>query len=144
MIILPACVVVSAHGSETGLELTGCLIDRVHRVDQVPRGSGQAVEFPDNNNIAWADLVEHALEFRPLPVETGNLLAEDLLASGFLQRLQLKVQFLILGLDPRVADLHCRTSSPLQKFLHKGYLLRDTFANEILRKIALPVSSQNL
>jgi len=67
-----------------GSELAACLIDCVHRVKQIPRGSGQAVEFPDNNNVAWADLVEHALKFRPLPLEAGNLFAEDLLASGLL------------------------------------------------------------
>ena len=78
MIILPTCVVVLAAG----------LVDRFHRVQKIARGAGQPIELPNDNDIARPDLVKHTLKFRPLPIKAGDLLAEDLLTSGFLQRLQ--------------------------------------------------------
>jgi hypothetical protein len=53
------------------------------------------------------------LKFRPLSNPTRDLLPEDLLATGFFQSLQLKIQFLILSRDTCVADPHL-----LQKFSH--------------------------
>jgi hypothetical protein len=46
-------------------------------------------------------------------IEAGKLLAEDLLAYGLLQQLKLKVQFLILSRNPRVADQSRRRQIPI-------------------------------
>jgi hypothetical protein len=46
MIIFPACVVVSAHGSEMDWNFAPVSRDLFHRVQQVAGGPGEAIQFP--------------------------------------------------------------------------------------------------
>ncbi len=86
MIMLPACVVVLAHGSEIDWNLPPAslivsIVLRRSRVDLATLSSFQTI-----NDVAGSNLVKHALKLRPLPIEPGNLLTENLLTSSYFER----------------------------------------------------------
>ncbi len=62
MIILPACVVVSAHGSEMDWNFAPGFPDCLCRFKQIPGGTRQAVQLPNDNDVAASDLIEHPLK----------------------------------------------------------------------------------
>ncbi len=64
------------------MKLGASLVDCFHRIQQISGRPGQPIQLPDDKSIAGANLVEHSLKFRSLPIEAGNLLTEDRVASG--------------------------------------------------------------
>ena len=55
------------------LEFAARLADPFHRVQQISGGSSQAVQLPDHDGVAFSDLIEHPLQFGPLPTGSGDL-----------------------------------------------------------------------
>ena len=82
------------------------LVDRFDDFEQTASGAGEAIEFPHNNDVAFAQMVEHAVQLRPLAVGSGELFAEDASTAGLLERVNLKSQALILSRNTRIAGFH--------------------------------------
>lgn len=82
------------------------------RVERASRSS-----FPDGDDVAFAQLVEHSVQLRPVTISAGDLFAEELGASGLLESVELKSQPLIFSRDPRVAYLHPKRSPNPLPFL---------------------------
>jgi hypothetical protein len=64
---------------------------------EVASGAGQSIEFPYGDDVSLAKLVEHSVQLRSVATLSGNLLAEDALATGLAQSFELKIHPLILG-----------------------------------------------
>jgi hypothetical protein len=62
IINLPACVVVSAQGSEYGLEASASIADSLDDLEQIAGGTGQPVEFPKGDDVALTKVVEHPVQ----------------------------------------------------------------------------------
>ena len=86
MTILPACVVMSAQGSEIDWERAPALliVSKISR--RLREGARQTVELPDGYNVALAQLIEHPVEFRPVTVSSRDFLTKDSGASGLFER----------------------------------------------------------
>src|ERR1017187_8477507 len=101
MIIFPACVVVSAQGSEIdwkrapALPIISTISNRL-RVERASRSS-----------------------FQTVTIGSGDLFAEDTSATGLLERFDLKSQPLILGRSPCVANFHFKAPIPFAKYIAK-------------------------
>jgi hypothetical protein len=76
------------------------IVSRRERVERAKRSS-----LPNDDRIAVAELIEHALKFRSLPAGAGELLAKDLLTTCFSECPHLQVQALVQSRHPRVADV---------------------------------------
>ena len=72
--------------------------------------AGQAVELPDDERVAGAELVEHLVQFGTLPPSAGRRFLEQPGASSVLERANLGRGFLGVGFgDASVAEEHiCR------------------------------------
>jgi hypothetical protein len=70
-----------------GLEFTARVMNRLHRAEQITRGPGQPVQLPDNDRVAWANFIQHALKFGPPPTGAGKLFPENLGATRSLKGL---------------------------------------------------------
>jgi DNA invertase Pin-like site-specific DNA recombinase len=74
-------------------------------MQHVLQGARQTVELPYNDRIALPQMVEAAVQLRPIPSAAGRGLLEQASATGDLERLRLQgvVLFVALG-DPRIAE----------------------------------------
>src|SRR5271166_4619867 len=59
-----------------GLEFATCSANGLHRLQQITVRAGQAIKFPDDEEFAVANLIEHSLELRSIGSASGNLLLE--------------------------------------------------------------------
>jgi hypothetical protein len=76
MIIFPAFVVVSAHGSDNDWSFpSACRIVSIS-FKEIAGRAGQAIKFPDNDCVASANLIEHSLKLSTIAGAGGNLLLE--------------------------------------------------------------------
>ena len=104
LIILQACVVLSAHGSDRDWNRAppsriASIVSRRCLVDRASRSS-----FHDD--IAFAQVLEQALQLGSSTRCSGYLFLKDFPAASLLQRPKLQVQVLVLGGDACVTDLH--------------------------------------
>ena len=82
-------------------------IDLLQDMKQILERAGQAVEFPDDDRIAVAQVVEQAMEFRTIPPSAGSPLLVYPCAARRLQRTDLSSGVLIAGLrHAGVAEQH--------------------------------------
>ncbi len=72
--------------------------DSLHDVQHVFQRARQAVELPDNDDIALAQLVEHAVQLGPVPAPAGGGLLEQAAAPGGAKRLGLQGVVLLVAL----------------------------------------------
>jgi hypothetical protein len=63
--------------------------DPLHDVQHVFERARQPVELPDNDHVALAQLVEHAVQLGPVPAPAGGGFFENAAAAGGAQRLRL-------------------------------------------------------
>jgi hypothetical protein len=76
-------------------------------VKEIFERARQAVEFPHDDDIALAQLVEHAVQLGPVPTAAGSLLLVYPGATGRLEGADLGRRILVVGLrDAGVAELH--------------------------------------
>ena len=87
MIILPACVVVSAHGSEMDWNFAPASRIVSFRFNQIPGGTRQPVQLPNDDDVADSDLIEHPLKLGTPSGRARHLFTENLLAGRLLQSL---------------------------------------------------------
>lgn len=66
----------------------------------------EAIELPDHQDIARTQTRQQGLKHRPLGLGAADHFLEDLRAASSAQGIDLQVNALLLGADPRVADLH--------------------------------------
>ena len=77
------------------------LADPLHDVQHVLQRAGQAVELPDNDRVALAQVVEQAVQLRPVPAPAGGGFLEQAPATGRLERLRLQGVVLLVPLETR-------------------------------------------
>ena len=73
-------------------------------VDQMPQGAAEAVELPDDQGIAGAQLVQDLLEGGPVGAGAAGRLGEHSVAAGALQGVDLELGVLVGGGDAGVAE----------------------------------------
>jgi hypothetical protein len=73
-------------------------------VDQVPEGAAKAVEFPDDQGVAGAQLVEDLREDRAVAAGAAGGLGEHLIAAGALEGVDLEVELLVGCGDAGIAE----------------------------------------
>jgi hypothetical protein len=73
-------------------------------VDQVPEGATEAVELPDDQGVARAQLVQDLLEDGSVGAGTAGRLVEHPVAAGTLEGVDLELGLLVGGGDPGVAE----------------------------------------
>jgi hypothetical protein len=64
-------------------------VQRLNRVEQLPQGARQAVEFPDDERIVRPHIVEGGLQLRPVALRAAGFLRKDPLAARCLKRIEL-------------------------------------------------------
>src|SRR5512132_4357390 len=74
------------------------------RVDQVAQGAAEAVEFPDDQGVAGAQLVEELLEDGPVGAGAASRLGEHPVAAGAFPGIGLELGLLVGGGDAGVAE----------------------------------------
>ena len=70
------------------------------------KGPCQAIQLPDDDDVALAGVVEELHQLRPLGLGTRGLLLIDAGALGALERIHLQMGFLGIGGDARLANFH--------------------------------------
>ena len=81
IIMRPAGVVVSMFSVIERKPAPACG-DPLHDVQHVLQRAGQAVELPDDDGVAFAQVVEHAVQLRPVPTAARGRLLEHAPAAG--------------------------------------------------------------
>ena len=72
-------------------------------VDQVPEGAAEAVEFPDDQGVAGAELVQELLEDGAVGAGAAGGLGEHPVAAGRGEGVDLELGVLVGGGDPGIA-----------------------------------------
>jgi hypothetical protein len=80
------------------------LLETRDDLDEVPQGSSQTVESPDDQGIPRPEAVEGLGQLRTIGLSAGGALDEDLVAAGGGELVDLEVGVLIDGRDSRVAE----------------------------------------
>jgi hypothetical protein len=80
-------------------------LDPLHDVEEVLEAAAEAVELPDHDHVALAELAQHLLQRGPVPAPARRRLFEDAPAAGARQRRRLRGVGLLVALaDPGVAQ----------------------------------------
>jgi ABC-type sugar transport system substrate-binding protein len=64
-------------------------------VDQVTKGAAEPVQFPDDQGVAGAKLVQELLEGGPVSAGAASRLGEHPVAAGTLQGVDLELRLLV-------------------------------------------------
>src|SRR5437764_4139388 len=68
-----------------GTEFRTGRVNPFENSQQVFERARQAVEFPDNERVTWAERIEQAVKLGPVPSTAGGGLFKNLLAARFLE-----------------------------------------------------------
>src|SRR5206468_4101571 len=79
-------------GFGEGLKPCTCCANRFHRLQEISGRTRQTIQPPDDDNVAFAELVQHPLQLRPMTAGSGRLLPEEFLAARFLQSVELEIE----------------------------------------------------
>ena len=83
------------------------LVDSLHDMEHVFQRPRQTVELPDDDNIAFAQLVEHAVQLGPVPAPAGGGFLEYAAAAAGAEGLGLHgIALLVAFGDAGVAEQH--------------------------------------
>lgn len=82
----------------------------IQGVDQVPERATKAVQAPDHDGVAWAELLEQGVQCRSVRELAGRLVDEDPVAAGRGEGVVLKGLILLEGGDPAVPEPGSRWS----------------------------------
>jgi len=100
-----------------GLEAGAGVCDGFHDLQQIARRSGEAVGFPDGDHVAFAELVDHAVELQPVPIRARDLLAKDAGTARIFERFELNRQLLIFSGDASAANFHSALTNSFAKYI---------------------------
>jgi hypothetical protein len=105
--------------SVSDLNFAPVALDPFENGQKVFERAGQAVELPDHERVAGAELIEHLVQLGTLPPSAGRGFLKQPGASGVLERANLGRGFLGLGFgDAGVAEEHvCRFSLLPNKYI---------------------------
>ncbi len=78
----------------------------VQETDEVTQAAAQSVEFPDCERVALSERLEALGQFWPPDMRPGSLISKDKIAPHLLQGGKLQIGVLVIGRNPRVADVH--------------------------------------
>ena len=79
--------------------------DPLHDVQHVLQRAGQPVELPDDDRVAFAQMVQHAVQLGPVPTPAGGGLLEHAPAAGGSERFGLQGVVLLVALgDAGIAE----------------------------------------
>lgn len=81
-------------------------LDRIHDVEKVTQGAGEAVVLGNGDHVALAQLIEQAIQLWPAARGAGDLVSKNLLCARRLQGVELAVQVLVLCANAGVSDDH--------------------------------------
>ena len=84
-----------------GVERDPSLFELGDDVDQMAQAATQAVEPPDHEGVASAQVIQAVLELRALADRARPDVAEDASAAGLLERVELQRGVLLTGGDAR-------------------------------------------
>ena len=97
-----------ASGRRRGVDRLGqraeagaSFVNPLHDVQHILQRARQPIELPDDDDIALAQLVEHAVQLGPVPAAAGGGLLEDAAAAGGAERLGLHGIALLVALETR-------------------------------------------
>lgn len=66
-------------------------LDRVHDVEKVAQGTGEAVILGDGDHVALAQLIKQAVQLGPAAGRAGDLVSKDPLGPRRLQGVELAI-----------------------------------------------------
>lgn len=84
-------------------------------VDQVAQGATESVELPDNQGVAWSQLVKDLHQLGSLVESAAGSVGEDPIAAGCLERVELQVRMLIGRRHARITEQVQHGGSACQK-----------------------------
>jgi hypothetical protein len=73
-------------------------------VDEMPQGAAEAVEFPDDQGVAGAQLVEDLLEGGPVGAGAAGRFGEHPMAAGGSEGVDLELGLLVGSGDAGIAE----------------------------------------
>jgi hypothetical protein len=100
-------------------------------VQKIDRGSRQAIETGDDQNIVLAQVPHQLFELRPAASDARYLLLEQHFAAGLREPAALDFEVLVLGGNTRIAKLHARAPNVVRKLLQKAFLSHTCFAKNL-------------
>jgi hypothetical protein len=75
-------------------------------INELAEGARQAIDLPDNNNIALPRIIRELHQFRSLGLGPRSPLLIDARALHAVERIHLQMGFLSIGRNAGVADFH--------------------------------------
>jgi hypothetical protein len=88
------------------LEADATLREVGDHLDEMAEGPSEAIEFPNQQHIALAEMYQRLLQDRPFGTRPTHDLLIDLSTARLAQGIQLQSQVLIVGAHPSIADFH--------------------------------------
>jgi len=76
-------------------------VDAFEDDEEILERAGQAIELPDNERVAAAELIEQPMQFGAVPPAAGCRLLEHLLTAGLLEGAELRRGFWTSDLETR-------------------------------------------
>jgi hypothetical protein len=73
-------------------------------LDQMPQRAAEAVQFPDDEGVARAELVQDLVEDRAVGAGATGGLGEHPVAAGVLEGVDLELEVLVAGGDASIAE----------------------------------------
>jgi hypothetical protein len=110
------------QAAKSGLAFAQSFHDR----EDIAKRTGEPIQFPDHENVAFAELIQETVKFRPIPAPARGLLTVDAFATRSVERRYLCGGFLVVGGDASVADEHCTKVSPLLYIKQYLFAIRQT------------------
>ena len=77
--------------------------DLLNNINEVTKRPGEPVVLRHDNHIIFTEMLKHLLKLRSLSRLAGDLLLEDLLSAGTLERIDLRLKVLIGRRNPGVS-----------------------------------------
>ena len=88
------------------LETDATLREVRDHLDEMAEGPSEAIEFPNHQHVALAEMRQRLLQDRPFGTRPADNLFIDLPTARLTQSIQLQSQMLVAGTHPSIADFH--------------------------------------
>ena len=82
------------------------MFERRHGFDQMHERAAEPVEFPNDQHVSLAHIVERLAQARSIGTSAGSALLEDLCATGRGESVELQRRILVERADASVAEEH--------------------------------------
>jgi hypothetical protein len=85
-------------------ELHPSIVQEIDSLNQLQEGATQPVQFPHDDDVAFASAVKHSEKLWPICFRTRGLLLVNTFSAGSSQSVDLQVRLLLVGRDAGVTD----------------------------------------